>query len=44
MSLIALEQLAAVRPRYALATRWNGKLPDRLLNDISATRGVGEVL
>ncbi|MFD3517453.1 hypothetical protein [Streptomyces sp. NPDC058657] len=44
VSLIALEQLSAVRSRYALAARWNGELPDRWLNDMSATWGVSEVL
>ncbi|MFJ4878396.1 hypothetical protein ACIP93_24735 [Streptomyces sp. NPDC088745] len=44
VSLIVLEQLVAVRSRYALAARWNGELPDRWLNDISTTWGVGELL
>ncbi|WP_433544543.1 hypothetical protein ACQPZG_05100 (plasmid) [Streptomyces sp. CA-294286] len=30
--------------RYALAARWNGRLPDRWLNDISAAWGVGALL
>jgi hypothetical protein len=29
VSLIVLEQLVEVRSRYALAARWNGKLPNR---------------
>ncbi|CAM5287239.1 hypothetical protein GCM10010329_85890 [Streptomyces spiroverticillatus] len=44
VSLIVLEQLVEVRSRYALAARWNGKLPDRWLNDVSATWGVGALL
>ncbi|MFI0976432.1 hypothetical protein ACH4SP_05335 [Streptomyces sp. NPDC021093] len=42
VSLIALERLSTAR--FALAMRWNGKLPDRWLNDVSATWGIGEVL
>ncbi|MFI5808339.1 hypothetical protein [Streptomyces sp. NPDC051561] len=44
VSLIVLEQLVEVRSRYALAARWNGELPDRWLNDISTTWGVGTLL
>ncbi|MEU8894161.1 hypothetical protein [Streptomyces sp. NPDC048442] len=44
VSLIALERLSAVRSRYALAARWNGELPDRWLNDVSTTWGVGGLL
>ena len=42
VSLIALEQLSGAR--YALATRWDGELPDRWLNDICGPWGVGEPL
>ena len=44
VALIVLEQLVEVRSRYALAARWNGHLPDRWLNDLSTTWGVGEML
>ncbi|MFF0747177.1 hypothetical protein ACFYVL_43030 [Streptomyces sp. NPDC004111] len=43
-SLIVLERLVAVRSRYTLAVWWNGELPDRWLNDVSAVWGVGNVL
>ncbi|MFF0747134.1 hypothetical protein ACFYVL_42790 [Streptomyces sp. NPDC004111] len=44
VSLIVLERLVAVRSRYVLAARYNGELPDRWLNDMSAAWGVGELL
>ncbi|MFD3516430.1 hypothetical protein [Streptomyces sp. NPDC058657] len=44
VSLIVLERLSSIRSRYALAARWNGELPDRWLNEVSASWGVGEVL
>ncbi|MFD3516435.1 hypothetical protein [Streptomyces sp. NPDC058657] len=42
--MIALERLVEVRSRYALAARWNGELPDRWLNEVSASWGVGGLL
>ncbi|MFI0976190.1 hypothetical protein ACH4SP_04070 [Streptomyces sp. NPDC021093] len=44
VSLIALERLSTARPRFALAARWNGELPDRWLNDLCAPWGIVEVL